>query len=196
MHLNLLNSVLDSHQVNGRALPWYVFHYRRGHWHSSQTVTESQYSGCRTVAYSSWWHIAHGRAVDDLTAIYCGPLQSGRINSHQTILVPYTALIDLCRNTVNFSVFVIIIVMCSSQNDWLSVTFEIRIQYVSLDLPVSTVYPKKYAHGFVVLCFVVVMQSFIMNSHEVFNHRATGHGRAITPNWYVMDINIHHNPSK
>ena len=34
----------------------------------------------------------------------------------------------------------------------------------------STVYPKKYAHGFAVLCFVVVMQSFIMNSHEVFIH--------------------------
>ena len=33
-----------------------------------------------------------------------------------------------------------------------------------------TLYPKKYAHGFVVLCFVVVMQSFIMNSHEVFIH--------------------------
>ena len=33
-----------------------------------------------------------------------------------------------------------------------------------------TVYPKKYAHGFVVLCFAVVMQSFIMNSHEVFIH--------------------------
>ena len=33
-----------------------------------------------------------------------------------------------------------------------------------------TVYPKKYEHGFVVLCFVVVMQSFIMNSHEVFIH--------------------------
>ena len=33
---------------------------------------------------------------------------------------------------------------------------------------ITTVYPKKYAHGFVVLCFVVVMQSFIMNSHEVF----------------------------
>ena len=33
-----------------------------------------------------------------------------------------------------------------------------------------TVYSKKYAHGFVVLCFVVVMQSFIMNSHEVFIH--------------------------
>ena len=32
-----------------------------------------------------------------------------------------------------------------------------------------TVYPKKYAHGFVVLCFVVIMQSFIMNSH-VFIH--------------------------
>ena len=39
--------------------------------------------------------------------------------------------------------------------------------YYSVD---STVYPKKYAHGFVVLCFVVVMQSFIMNSHEVFIH--------------------------
>ena len=34
----------------------------------------------------------------------------------------------------------------------------------------TTVYPKKYAHGFVVLCFIVVMQSFIMNSHEVFTH--------------------------
>ena len=34
----------------------------------------------------------------------------------------------------------------------------------------DTVYPKKYAHGFVVLCFVVVMQSFIMNSDEVFIH--------------------------
>ena len=33
-----------------------------------------------------------------------------------------------------------------------------------------TVYPKKYAHGFVMLCFVVVMHSFIMNSHEVFIH--------------------------
>ena len=39
-----------------------------------------------------------------------------------------------------------------------------RLEYV------YTVYPKKYAHGFVVLCFVVVMQSFIMNSHEVFIH--------------------------
>ena len=39
-----------------------------------------------------------------------------------------------------------------------------RYQYV------CTVYPKKYAHGFVVLCFVVVTQSFIMNSHEVFIH--------------------------
>ena len=34
----------------------------------------------------------------------------------------------------------------------------------------NTVYPKKYAHGFVVLCFVVIMQSFIMNSHEVCIH--------------------------
>ena len=35
---------------------------------------------------------------------------------------------------------------------------------------VCTVYPKKYAHGFVVHCFVVVMQLFIMNSHEVIIH--------------------------
>ena len=35
---------------------------------------------------------------------------------------------------------------------------------------IHTVYPKKYAHGFVVLCFVVVMPSFIMNSREVFIH--------------------------
>ena len=34
----------------------------------------------------------------------------------------------------------------------------------------GTVYAKKYAHGFVVLCFVVVMQSFIMNSHKVSIH--------------------------
>ena len=35
---------------------------------------------------------------------------------------------------------------------------------------IYTVYPNKYAHGFVVLCFVVVMQSFTMNPHEVFIH--------------------------
>ena len=39
----------------------------------------------------------------------------------------------------------------------------------------GTVYPKKYAHGFVVLCFVVVMQSFIMNSREVFIHIHQGY---------------------
>ena len=38
------------------------------------------------------------------------------------------------------------------------------------DMNASTVYPKKYAHGFVVLCFVLVMRSFIINSHEVFIH--------------------------
>ena len=37
-----------------------------------------------------------------------------------------------------------------------------------------TEYPNKYAHGFVVFCFVVVMQSFIMNSHEVFIHTHQG----------------------
>ena len=38
------------------------------------------------------------------------------------------------------------------------------------NLLLGTVYPKKYAHGFVVLCFVVVMQSFIMNPREIFIH--------------------------
>ena len=38
------------------------------------------------------------------------------------------------------------------------------------NMSIHTVYSKKYAHGFVVLCFVVVMRSFIMNSHEVFIH--------------------------
>ena len=33
-----------------------------------------------------------------------------------------------------------------------------------------TEYPKKYAHGFVVICFVVVMQSFIMFLYEVSIH--------------------------
>ena len=39
-----------------------------------------------------------------------------------------------------------------------------------INLSFSRVYSisQKYAHGFVVLCFVVVMQSFIMYSHEVF----------------------------
>ena len=40
---------------------------------------------------------------------------------------------------------------------------------------IITVYPKKYAHGFVVLCCVVVMQSFIMNSHELFIHIHQGY---------------------
>ena len=48
------------------------------------------------------------------------------------------------------------------EQDFAGIKFQRDILY--------TVYPKKYAHGFVVLCFVVVMQSFIMNSHEVFIH--------------------------
>ena len=38
------------------------------------------------------------------------------------------------------------------------------------DIRLSYSISQKYAHGFVVLCFVVVIQSFIMNSHEVFIH--------------------------
>ena len=46
----------------------------------------------------------------------------------------------------------------------------IVLQYCMKQWSQCTVYPKKYAHGFVVLCFVVVTQSFIMISHEVFIH--------------------------
>ena len=60
---------------------------------------------------------------------------------------------------------------CNHQGyGWIShinpITTYINISFMKF----ATVYPKKYAHGFVVLCFVVVMQSFIMNSHEVFIH--------------------------
>ena len=41
---------------------------------------------------------------------------------------------------------------------------------LDITIRVYTVYPKKYAYGFVVFCFVVVTQSFIMNTHEVFIH--------------------------
>ena len=51
---------------------------------------------------------------------------------------------------------------------WL--TSDITVVIYGIYDSIGTVYPKKYAHGFVVLCFVVVMQSFIMNAHEVFIH--------------------------
>ena len=47
---------------------------------------------------------------------------------------------------------------------------EVSLIDMGKSVNVYTVYPKKYAHGFVELCFVVVMQSFIMNSHGVFIH--------------------------
>ena len=50
------------------------------------------------------------------------------------------------------------------------ISIQIVQQWIDIVWLSATVYPKKYAHGFVVLCFVVVMQSFIMNSHEVFIH--------------------------
>ena len=45
---------------------------------------------------------------------------------------------------------------------------ERNVQPFAVSHFICTVFPKKYAHGFVVLCLVAVMQSFIMNSHEVF----------------------------
>ena len=57
--------------------------------------------------------------------------------------------------------------------DWLKSDSRARAAFPTIN-PVfwmnSTVYPKKYTHGFVALCFVVIMQSFIMNSREVFIH--------------------------
>ena len=48
--------------------------------------------------------------------------------------------------------------------------YTLALSHRHTEVGCSTVYPKKYAHGFVVRCFVVVMQSFIMNSHKVFIH--------------------------
>ena len=59
-------------------------------------------------------------------------------------------------------------IVCKSGDDQVSTSANIFTCFVSSGG--TTVYLKKYAHGFVVLCFVVVMQSFIMNSHEVFIH--------------------------
>ena len=47
------------------------------------------------------------------------------------------------------------------------------VVYILRDKLQHTVYPKRYAHGFVVLCFVVVIQSFIMNSNKLFQKFAT-----------------------
>ena len=61
---------------------------------------------------------------------------------------------------------------CCKPNNAVRYTVDLRVilDSVTPKWHYCTVYPKKYAHGFVVLCFVVVMQSFIMNSHEVFIH--------------------------
>ena len=63
---------------------------------------------------------------------------------------------------------------------WLPHSINIKIEVCSLlvyglysriyNTDTATVYHKKYAHGFVVLCFVVVMLSFILISHEVLIH--------------------------
>ena len=67
-----------------------------------------------------------------------------------------------------------LLLTASKVNIWTDILY---IQYIVSTkklkagvLKIYTVHPKKYAHGFVVFCFVVVMQSFIMNSHEVFIH--------------------------
>ena len=73
-------------------------------------------------------------------------------------------------------------------------TFVSRMEYTGpTHIGDCTVYPKKYAHGFVVLCFVVVMQSFIMNSHEVFIHIHqgcfAGTGAIVRLKWNESNVN-------
>ena len=73
-------------------------------------------------------------------------MPEGRIDHKITLIL----VIAWCRQATNYYL----------KQSWFS----------SSPYGVNTVYPKKYAHGFVVLCFVVLMQSLIMNSHEVFIH--------------------------
>ena len=63
------------------------------------------------------------------------------------------------------SVFLVIKIIISFAITIIIIDYNIALEQIA-----DTVYPTKYAHGFVVLCFVVVMQLFIMNSHEVFIH--------------------------
>ena len=60
--------------------------------------------------------------------------------------------------------------LCFNQNNFSKDARANQRRWCLWNAMMHTIYPKKYAHGFVVLCFVVVMQSFIMNSHEVFIH--------------------------
>ena len=83
----------------------------------------------------------NGKLVNDCWRLYCGGVLPPIHYAHGAEII----FLLPCYNQ-----FLV------EPNDLLNLTF--------------IVYPKKYAHGFVVLCFVVVMQSFIMNSHEVFIH--------------------------
>ena len=84
------------------------------------------------------------------------------------LFYPYIFLIQssLCNWSVVAQKSKLTFPTVATVNWWLGLNMSLPIDANELD----TVYPKKYAHGFVVLCFVVVMQSFIMNSHEVFIH--------------------------
>ena len=72
------------------------------------------------------------------------------------------------------NLFIIVIYSCQWRKLSLTITVFFTLLPVHDDMFScflhSKYYVKKYAHGFVVLCFVVVMQSFIMNSYEVFIH--------------------------
>ena len=79
------------------------------------------------------------------------------------IWIHYERLHNHNKAKHNKTVCIFLVIYCSNKAS-ISTLQKLR------HLWIMRVYSKKYAHGFVVLCFVVVMQSFIMNSHEVFIH--------------------------
>ena len=114
-----------------------------------------------------------------------GELQHHPSSPHRQIAHPGSFLFYLTHNLawtnrnilpcrIVFPPFVVFFNLKLYPFRWLNLDKTWQFKYADivtvLLMVLATVYPKKYAHGFVVLCFVVVMQSCIMNSHEVFIH--------------------------
>ena len=116
--------------------------------------------------------------ITDLTTLWPGPEHS----SHSRLILCIRMASTACSGHFNWheqtSIISLWISKHMSSKVWNEITYPFPAPLKCGNGQVGshalyngcTVYPKKYAHGFVVLCFVVVMQSFIMNSHEVFIH--------------------------
>ena len=85
---------------------------------------------------------------------------------------PYSTSYDICTQFCCVCIMLVTLAIVAGKCDAFSHSPGGCCTITAKDIGQTTytVYPKKYAHGFVVLCFVVVMQSFIMNSHDVFIH--------------------------